>query len=182
MSSVASQSLVLLPQDDAAKNNREASTIVSPGGVFTRRCVSSSLTFFLVSADQLFRADIKSSETWLGRLDLVVNVMRARKKLNVTDDTYKRVKVAVLDTGLNADHGVADEVQYKDFVDQSQQEMSDNTSHGTTSVDLILKAYAEVDLFVARVFATDNTDGTTEPSQMAQVSTIDAGVFHSGWC
>ena len=96
--------------------------------------------------------------------------MRARKRLKVTDDTYKPVKVAILDTGLEPDHNMADRIQYEDFVDRSQKSRKDNTSHGTISVDLILKVYVEAELFVARVFETDQTDETREPNQMAKVS------------
>jgi hypothetical protein len=95
--------------------------------------------------------------------------MRARKKLNVQDASYRRVKIAVLDTGLDPNHVVSREVHYKDFVQPASPCMIDNTSRGTVSVDLILKASCDLDLYVGRVFEMDCTDGVKEPLQMARV-------------
>jgi hypothetical protein len=86
----------------------------------------------------------------------------------LTDGTYHAVKIAVLDTGLIPDPRY-DFVTYRDFVDPKQEVRIDKTSHGTTSVNLILKAYPEAKLYVGRVFDTNKTDEKTEPTHLAKV-------------
>jgi hypothetical protein len=94
--------------------------------------------------------------------------MKVGKRLELKDDAYRPVKIAVLDTGLESDPRF-DDVTYRDFVDPKHPGRVDNTSHGTASVDLILQAYPEAELYVGRVFNTNQTDERTEPAQLAEV-------------
>jgi hypothetical protein len=94
--------------------------------------------------------------------------MRVGKRLELKDDAYRPVKIAVLDTGLESNPNF-DGVTYRDFVDPKHPGRVENTSHGTASVDLILLAYPEAELYVGRVFETDQTDEKTEPAKLAEV-------------
>ncbi|KAL8364650.1 hypothetical protein RB595_003773 [Gaeumannomyces hyphopodioides] len=56
------------------------------------------------------------------------------KALNEDKDTYEKVKIAVLDTGVHPNHTEADYIKgYKDFVSGEDGVKRDNTGHGTTS-------------------------------------------------
>lgn len=95
--------------------------------------------------------------------------MKTRKTFELTDDDYHPIKIAVLDTGLVNDSHY-NFVTYRDFVNPEEKGRIDKTLHGTSSVDLILKAYPEAGLYVGRVFDTNQTDERTEPVRLAQVS------------
>lgn len=84
--------------------------------------------------------------------------------------TYKSVKICVIDTGFKLGvKGFAKIKAYKDFVNPSSTSMCDNTWHGTISANIIMSIYEECELYVARVFKSDDTDDKTEPELMAQV-------------
>jgi len=82
----------------------------------------------------------------------------------------ERIKVAIFDTGLEPEHHRSGAVHYKDFVDSNEKCTKRQTSHGTTSLDLILKMYEDADLYIARVFETNDAHGDLEAVQMAKVS------------
>jgi hypothetical protein len=94
--------------------------------------------------------------------------MKMRKTMRSADHAYHPVKIAVLDTGLKSNWCFGN-VTYRDFVDPKREGRVDNTSHGTASVDLILHAYPEAELYVGRVFNTNQTDERTEPALLAEV-------------
>ncbi len=48
-------------------------------------------------------------------------------------------------------------------------DMRDNTWHGTMSGNLVLSMYEEAELYVARVFESNDTDEEKEPLLMAKV-------------
>lgn len=95
--------------------------------------------------------------------------MRKDNGQRLKDRSYRKVKIAVLDTGLQPGAYMERPEQYRDFVDPSSNSRIDNTSHGTSSVNLIRKIYEDADLYVGRVFESDHTDELKEPAQMAQV-------------
>lgn len=99
--------------------------------------------------------------------------MRAGGQPDRTSGSYRKVKVAVLDTGLGPDHRMAKTVFYKDFVTDKEEGMLDKTGHGTLSLDLILEAFPndEAEFYVARVMATDHTNQGEigDPLRMAEV-------------
>jgi subtilisin family serine protease len=119
-------------------------------------------------------------------------VLGARKKFPETDDKYKPVKIAVIDTGVDPNHRQAGKFRYKDFVDGTDVEnlvekgmenvnekataKKDNTGHGTISVELILKVYEKAELYVARVFEKDQADEKKEPQLMAKASSLSLSV------
>ena len=92
-----------------------------------------------------------------------------RKKRTLAE----RVRIAILDTGLDENHQSFWEVKkdYKDFAGNQDDRGIDNTGHGTNGFHLISKIMDdEVDIFVARVF--DSKKATPEtPALMAKVST-----------
>lgn len=64
-------------------------------------------------------------------------------------------------------------VVYKDFVDLGESLMKDNTSHGTSSVDMILRMCQDAKLYVARVFETKHALGRSEQDRMAEVGSFE---------
>ncbi|KAK7433008.1 hypothetical protein QQZ08_000479 [Neonectria magnoliae] len=73
--------------------------------------------------------------------------------------TYKQVRVAVIDTGINGDDPYAKHIRgYRDFVTNKDDIKQAKTGHGTNSVNLICKVYAEPETYVARVFEHDQTN------------------------
>lgn len=104
--------------------------------------------------------------------------MRVGKHSDRSDNTYHAVKVAILDTGLDASHRVSKDVKWKDFVEPGNEIRKDQTMHGTTSVNLILRMYVEVDLHIGRVFETSEATLDREAEQMADVRS-SARIVHS---
>jgi len=96
--------------------------------------------------------------------------MQLSKKQKESTGYFQRIKVAVLDTGLEQGLLMSCSVHYKDFVDSNEKCTEDHTSHGTTSMDLILKMYQDADVYIARVFETNDAHGDREAVQMAKVS------------
>ena len=99
----------------------------------------------------------------------------ARKKSLETDGEYKKVKIAVIDTGIDPKHRQAAKVKYKDFLNEKPEDKRDNTGHGTISVDLILRMYEEAELYVARVFEESRAGEQKEASLMAKVRSLSIG-------
>lgn len=93
----------------------------------------------------------------------------------------RRIKIAVLDTGLRPDHPLAEQVEYKDFVDLSATQKKDKAEHGTEMVDFILKVYEDASLFIARVFETQYANETTHPKSMAEVCSRPFYSFSSAY-
>lgn len=71
------------------------------------------------------------------------------------------VKVAILDTGFDQDHGSLpydiDADNYKDFIGGQDDIRRDNTGHGTALARLILEILEDVDLYVARVLRIEDS-------------------------
>lgn len=80
-----------------------------------------------------------------------------------TDETYKKVRVAVIDTGIKGNDSYARRIHdYKDFVTGNDALKQDRTGHGTNSVKLIFTVFAEAEVYVARVFDTNEADEDTQ--------------------
>ncbi|EGU72586.1 hypothetical protein FOXB_16905 [Fusarium oxysporum f. sp. conglutinans Fo5176] len=117
-------------------------------------------------------------------------VIRAKANLKEKGENYKRVKIAVIDTGLIPSHHMAKKVTYRDFVaekaaaetknkgdhsakvdpkDKAPQALQDtsDSKHGTISVGIILRVYEDAELYVARVFEHEDATETREPLLMA---------------
>ncbi|KAL6352963.1 hypothetical protein LRP88_13440 [Fusarium phalaenopsidis] len=102
-----------------------------------------------------------SSEAWFDELDQLNEVLSSLP--NEIDQTYERVRVAVIDTGINGSDVYAKHIRgYRDFVTNKDGIKQDNTGHGTNSVKLIYKVCADAEVYVARVFEYDEADDDTQ--------------------
>lgn len=78
------------------------------------------------------------------------------------NDTYEKVKIAVLDTGLHPEDATASFISaYRDFI-KNDDVPRDNTGHGTTIVNLIFDMCESASVFVARIFDTDQATDETQ--------------------
>ncbi|RYP44078.1 hypothetical protein DL768_009423 [Monosporascus sp. mg162] len=101
------------------------------------------------------------SQDWFNELDKLKEILSSIK--GETDNSSKRVRVAVLDTGVKADDFYAKHIKgYKDFVSDIDSDKKDNTGHGTNSVKLIFKVFANAEVYVARVFENEEANQNTQ--------------------
>ncbi|KAL2692043.1 hypothetical protein Neosp_002446 [[Neocosmospora] mangrovei] len=102
-----------------------------------------------------------SSKAWFEELDQLNEVLSSLP--NEIDQTYKPVRVAVIDTGINGSDIYAKHIRgYRDFVANKDDIKQDNTGHGTNSVKLVYKVCADAEVYVARVFEYDEADDDTQ--------------------
>ncbi|KJZ78277.1 hypothetical protein HIM_02315 [Hirsutella minnesotensis 3608] len=118
-----------------------------------------------VGGAQLARDETPSSDDWFDLLDDLKSAMDPPRAATA----FQRVKVCVIDTGFNPnDKDVAKVKVYKDFVEPFSGTKCDDTWHGTISATIILSIYEECELYVARVFRTNEADENTGPELMAR--------------
>lgn len=98
------------------------------------------------------------------------------------DTKFRKVKIAVIDTGVDANDAAAAIVSgYHDFVGQEHGVKRDNTGHGTTSVNLISGMCEEAEIYALRVFEMDEANDKTR--QLAiKVSEVWLAVNYSYCC
>ncbi|KAF5009794.1 hypothetical protein FDECE_4001 [Fusarium decemcellulare] len=102
-----------------------------------------------------------SSEAWFDELDKLTSILT--KMPGETDQNYRRIRIAVIDTGIDGKDTYARYIRgYRDFVSGQDDVKQDNTGHGTGSVKLIFKLYAEAEVYVARVFENDQANDDTQ--------------------
>ncbi|KAK8074298.1 hypothetical protein PG994_005197 [Apiospora phragmitis] len=78
-------------------------------------------------------------------------------------DTFEKVKIAVLDTGVDPDDAASVYVDgYRDFVSGNDSIKCDNTGHGTTSVNLIFHMCESASVHVIRIFESDEANENTQ--------------------
>ncbi|KAM0445191.1 hypothetical protein ACHAO4_009896 [Trichoderma viride] len=119
-----------------------------------------------LSGPQVLSERKVSSEEWFDKIDQLKAVMEAPASAK---GSYKAVKICVIDTGFKLGvKGFAKIKVYRDFVDPSSTSMCDDTWHGTISASIIMSIYEQCELYVARVFKSDDTDDKTGPELMAQ--------------
>jgi hypothetical protein len=106
-------------------------------------------------------------------VDILIDMMQMSKREKASIGSFRPVKVAVLDTGLDLNHPSVNPEKYKDFVGSDGAPRKGNTSHGTISVDLILRMYQDADLYVARIFEDDSPCPEDGVACMTQVSFPD---------
>ncbi|VUC25252.1 unnamed protein product [Clonostachys rosea] len=102
--------------------------------------------------------DIIASENWFTELDRLNSVLRAKRVEK--DESYKPVKVAILDTGVRPDSEDLVE-DYKDFVSGNDVDCTDGEGHGTYAVQLIRKTNNAAKIYVGRVFRRRTADDNT---------------------
>ena len=111
--------------------------------------------------------EMRRSEDWFHDVDPLLSAMGPPRQAG---EVCKRVRVAVIDTGLDKAYHTRYHVkEWKDFVNIGASEMSDKTGHGTLCAHLILSMCEEIDLYVARIFDRDTADPEQGPRLMAQV-------------
>ena len=95
----------------------------------------------------------------------VNSILRQERKA----EDHQAVKIAILDTGIGESHPYRKHVKgYHDFVSGRHKKASDDTGHGTNAVHIIFKLLPEIDIFVGRVFATEEANDNTQ-NLMAEV-------------
>ncbi|RAK77448.1 subtilisin-like protein [Aspergillus fijiensis CBS 313.89] len=114
---------------------------------------------------KISRQSTRMSDRWFDELDDLISVMKAPSEIQ---GRYRAVRVAVIDTGLQPAIGLRmNVIEWKDFVGSSST-MCDNTWHGTISATLLTNACEGAELYIARVFDTNNADHEHGPRLMAQ--------------
>lgn len=111
-------------------------------------------------------SEAEASKEWFESIEDMCSTLRKKRK------SSGRVKIAILDTGLDENHQSFWQVKqgYEDFVNPENSRGIDNSGHGTNGFHLISKIMDdEVDIFIGRVFEGENATSAT-PSLMANVS------------
>ncbi|UKZ80413.1 hypothetical protein TrVFT333_008172 [Trichoderma virens FT-333] len=102
-------------------------------------------------------ANSTSTEDWLDRMNSLNYILNAEE-----GDDYTRVKIAVLDTGVDPSNAAARYIKgYKDYVSNNDSIMCDNTGHGTTSVNLVFSICESADIYAVRIFEHDKANENT---------------------
>ncbi|KAK1751492.1 alkaline protease [Echria macrotheca] len=104
-----------------------------------------------------------SSSNWFDNVDKLNELLRARKQERDLEYEQRKVKIAVLDTGISPHIPVTSEDGwYRDFVEEADS-VRDISGHGTDTVRLIYKLVEDPIIYVARVFETkEANEGTAE--------------------
>ncbi|KAM0502876.1 hypothetical protein ACHAP8_003712 [Fusarium lateritium] len=105
----------------------------------------------------------RTANDWLEELDKLLRVMKPDRT-----NRYEKVKIAVIDSGLNdavkRRYMVQNKVVYKDFT----QETRNDSWHGTCCAKIICDIYEEAVLFIARIFEKDHASDEEGPIRMAK--------------
>ncbi|KAK1831858.1 hypothetical protein QBC39DRAFT_306110 [Podospora conica] len=112
----------------------------------------------------------RTTEDWFTRMRSLVHILKAPDE---DEDKYKKVKIAVLDTGVHPDHPETRYIEgYQDFVTGNHDVRCDNTGHGTTLVGLIFEMCDSADVYALRILEDDTA---TEKTPQRAVLALD-------WC
>jgi hypothetical protein len=88
------------------------------------------------------------------------------------NNRYKKVKIAVIDSGLNdkvkSRYMAQNNIVYKDFTHETR----NDSWHGTCCAKIICDMDEEATLYIARIFEKDHADEKEGPIRMAKVRTI----------
>jgi subtilisin family serine protease len=117
------------------------------------------------------RHSSRSADNWFRLLEDQVTgengVMERRRK-----DNDKRVKVAILDSGIDPSHP---EFSNHTFGDHNSRDWTgssatfDRVGHGTHAAALVLRVAPKAELYIGKVFNSSNGD-TQTPRHVAEVS------------
>lgn len=104
----------------------------------------------------------KTSEKWFSALSGLNSALAFRPRTETTSGFYRPVKIAVLDTGLKAE--ARDIIKgYKNFTgsNSDDDDLLDDTGHGTFAVRLLERVNKDAELYVGRVFESSQATGQT---------------------
>ncbi|PTD03092.1 hypothetical protein FCULG_00009258 [Fusarium culmorum] len=105
----------------------------------------------------------RTDNDWLEELDKLFKVMKSDR-----NDSYGKVKIAVIDSGLNDTvkrrYMTQNNIVYKDF----SHETWNDSWHGTCCAKIIGDMYEEAKLFIARIFEEDHANDIEGPIRMAK--------------
>ncbi|GKU07322.1 unnamed protein product [Fusarium langsethiae] len=105
----------------------------------------------------------RTTNDWLEELDRLFRVMKPDR-----NDRYKKVKIAVIDSGLNdkvkSRYMAQNNIVYKDFTHETR----NDSWHGTCCAKIICDMYEEATLYIARIFEKDHADEKEGPIRMAK--------------
>ncbi|KAF4957460.1 hypothetical protein FGADI_3096 [Fusarium gaditjirri] len=99
------------------------------------------------------------SQQWFENYDRLKEALQSED--TETGPGYERVKIAVLDTGVNSDdhdyyHDFGIIAEYKDYVNNNGSNPDDETGHGSAAVSLLVRTCPNASLYLARVLKTNN--------------------------
>ncbi|KAH7186192.1 peptidase S8/S53 domain-containing protein [Fusarium flagelliforme] len=102
----------------------------------------------------------RTADDWLGEIYKLIEVMKGD-----SNDRYERVKIAIIDSGLNDTAKMAQNtIVYKDFTNETR----NDSWHGTCCAKIISDIYEEAELFIARIFEREHANDRDGPIRMAQ--------------
>ncbi|CAG1972754.1 unnamed protein product [Fusarium graminearum] len=114
----------------------------------------------------------RTANDWLDDLDKLFRVMKPDR-----NDRYEKVKIAVIDSGLNDTvkrrYMTQNDIVYKDFC----HETGNNSWHGTCCAKIIGDMYEEAKFSIARIFQEDHSNDSEGPIRMAKA--IDWAISNS---
>jgi len=115
-----------------------------------------------------------TADKWINHIKDMNRILGKKTKKSPTPE-YKKVKIAILDTGIRKDTPEAPSPHwhrikaYKDFVLKNNEDGIDNTGHGTNGVHLIFQCIADAEIYVGRVFEFSDA-GPNTVDLMTEVS------------
>ncbi|KAF2120733.1 peptidase S8/S53 domain-containing protein [Lophiotrema nucula] len=107
-----------------------------------------------------------TSADWFAKLDDLNAVLQITQKKR--DEHSKRIKIAILDTGIQETYYQTDQSftksikAYKDFVSGDDTKRQDGTGHGTSCIRLLQKVYEHAEIYVGRVFEGSHATEATK--------------------
>ena len=134
------------------------------------------------SENLTFASDM-SQHPWWRNFKRTQDFMHDYRRQALKAPYHKRAKVAILDTGYNTEdrlfrqarHSLAEgtEIEWKDFIDNSSRPI-DESGHGTRVAFFLLQITNNVDLWIARVYKTNEGE--------AETPRIVKEVCFKSWC
>ncbi|KAJ4115343.1 hypothetical protein NW768_011195 [Fusarium equiseti] len=105
----------------------------------------------------------RTADDWLDDIDKLTRVMKRDR-----NDRYKKVRIAIIDSGLNdtvkSRYMAQNEIVYEDFTPETR----NDSWHGTCCTKIISDIYEEAVLFIARIFENDHANEKDGPIRMAK--------------
>lgn len=119
------------------------------------------------------RSSAPTSDRWFAQLENLKTILRLPR--SKSDASYAPTKIAILDTGIDKSHS-SSVVEYRDFLDPKDVHRCDSTGHGTSAFKLLQKVYPEAQIFVGRVWESNQANHDTENimTKVHQVPASDA--------